>query len=175
MAIQWGFTVIHLQAVCSGKSPLIILSVAFITFVAGITVVLTYFLLLYNGVMLGAFQWFFKTKGLLLTSFLAVWIHGAFEISSIVIAGAAGITVGSGLLFPRSYSRLQSLVFSAKRGLVIMVSLIPFFIIAGFLESYVTRHYLAIPDPIKLVLILLCFGIMILYYVIYPFLLRKIP
>lgn len=147
--------------------------VAFITFVAGITVVLTYFLLLYNGVMLGAFQWFFKTKGLLVTSFLAVWIHGAFEISSIVIAGAAGITVGSGLLFPRSYSRLQSLVFSAKRGLIIMVSLIPFFIIAGFLESYVTRHYLSIPDPVKLVLILLCFGIMILYYVVYPFFVAK--
>ena len=54
-----------------------------------------------------------------------------------------------------------------------MVSLIPFFIIAGFLESYVTRHYLSIPDPVKLVLILLCFGIMILYYVVYPFFVAK--
>jgi uncharacterized membrane protein SpoIIM required for sporulation len=151
--------------------------VAFIVFAGGITfTVLSYFLLLYNGIMLGSFQWWFKSKGLLLTSFLAVWIHGAFEISSIVIAGAAGITVGNGLIFPKSYTRLQSLVFSAKRGLVIMLSLIPFFILAGFLESYVTRHYQSIPDLIKLLIILISFAIMILYYVVYPFrVARKYP
>lgn len=148
--------------------------VAFIVFAAGITfTILSYFLLLYNGVMLGSFQWWFKSKGLLLTSFLTVWIHGAFEISSIVIAGAAGITVGNGLIFPKSYTRLQSLVFSAKRGLVIMLSLIPFFIIAGFLESYVTRHYQSIPDLVKLFIILLSFTVMILYYVVYPFVVAK--
>ncbi|MBK9190781.1 MAG: stage II sporulation protein M [Crocinitomicaceae bacterium] len=148
--------------------------VAFIVFACGITfTIFTYFMLLYNGIMLGAFQWFFKTNGVLLTSFLAIWIHGAFEISAIIIAGAAGITVGSGLVFPKSYSRVQSLVFTAKRGLMIMLSLIPFFIIAGFLESYVTRHYLSIPDPIKLLLILFCFAVMILYYVVYPFAVAK--
>jgi uncharacterized membrane protein SpoIIM required for sporulation len=148
--------------------------VAFMVFAAGITfTILSYFLLLYNGVMLGSFQWWFKSKGLLLTSFLAVWIHGAFEISSIVIAGAAGITVGNGLIFPKSYTRLQSLVFSAKRGLVIMLSLIPFFIIAGFLESYVTRHYQSIPDVVKALIILVSFTIMILYYVIYPHFVAK--
>ncbi|MBI3136573.1 MAG: stage II sporulation protein M [Bacteroidetes bacterium] len=151
--------------------------VAFIIFALGITFgIFTYFMLLYNGVMLGAFQWFFKANGVLLTSFLAIWIHGAFEISSIIIAGAAGITVGSGLVFPKSFTRIQSLVFSAKRGLLIMLSLIPFFIIAGFLESYVTRHYLSIPDPVKMLLILVCFAIMILYYVVYPFrVARKFP
>lgn len=151
--------------------------VAFIIFACGITfTIFTYFLLLYNGVMLGAFQWFFKANGVLATSFLAIWIHGAFEISAIIIAGAAGITVGSGLVFPKSFTRVQSLVFSAKRGLLIMLSLIPFFIMAGFLESYVTRHYLSIPDPVKLLLILVCFAIMILYYVVYPMAVaRKFP
>jgi uncharacterized membrane protein SpoIIM required for sporulation len=151
--------------------------VAFITFALGIFGTLgTYVLLLGNGVMLGSFQWWFKAKGLLLTSFLAVWIHGAFEISSIVIAGAAGITVGNGLLFPRSYTRVQSLIFAAKRGLSIMLSLIPFFIIAGFLESYVTRHYLSMSDWLKWSIILFSFAIIILYYVVYPFIVaRKYP
>ena len=148
--------------------------VAFITFALGIFWTIgSYFLLLQNGVMLGAFQWWFKAKGLLLTTFLTIWIHGAFEISSIVIAGAAGITVGNGLIFPRSFSRVQSLVFSAKRGLMIMLSLIPFFIMAGFLESYVTRHYLSIPDVIKALIILVSFGIIIFYYVIFPFQVAK--
>ena len=62
--------------------------------------------------MLGSFQWWFKAKGLLLTSILAVWIHGAFEISAIVIAGGAGITLGNGILFPGTYTRVQSLIFS---------------------------------------------------------------
>lgn len=150
------------------------IKVAFFVFAGGITfTVLSYFLLLYNGVMLGSFQWWFKLKGLMMTSFLTIWIHGAFEISSIVIAGAAGITVGNGLLFPKSYSRLQSLVFSAGRGLNIMLSLIPFFIVAGFLESYVTRHYQTIPDVVKAMIIFLSFAIIVLYYVVYPFIVAK--
>lgn len=143
--------------------------VAFIAFALGIfATVGTYVIMLSNGIMLGSFQWWFKGKGLLLTSFLAVWIHGAFEISAIVIAGAAGITLGNGIVFPRSFTRIQSLIFSAKRGLTILLSLVPFFIIAGFLESYVTRHYQTMPDILKWFIILFSFGIIIFYYVIYP-------
>jgi hypothetical protein len=126
--------------------------------------------------MLGAFQWWFKAKGLLFTTFLAIWIHGAFEISAIVIAGAAGITVGNGLLFPRSYTRIQSLIFSARRGMVIMLSLIPFFILAGFLESFVTRYYQVMPTWSKLLIILGSFSVVFLYYVVYPYqVAKKIP
>ena len=65
--------------------------VSFVVFAAGIFLSLgTVFSLFRNGVMLGAFQYFFFKKGLLVTSILTIWIHGAIEISSIVIAGAAG-------------------------------------------------------------------------------------
>ena len=151
--------------------------VSFYAFALGIFGTLgTYIILLYNGIMLGSFQWWFKIKGLLLTSFLAVWIHGAFEISSIIIAGAAGITLGNGILFPGSYSRMQSLIFSAKRGLTILMSLIPFFILAGTLESFVTRHYQSMPAALKWGIILFSFSVILLYYVIYPFIVaRKYP
>ncbi len=153
------------------------IKVAFMAFAGGIVFTLgTYWILLQNGIMLGAFQWWFKAKGLLFTTFLAIWIHGAFEISAIVIAGAAGLTVGSGLIFPKSYSRVQSLIFSAKRGMIIMLSLVPVFIMAGALESFVTRYYLEIPTVIKLLIILGSFAIIILYYGIYPFIVaRKYP
>jgi len=148
--------------------------VALITFTLGILATMgSYFLLLKNGIMLGTFQWWFYTKGIFLTSFLTIWIHGAFEISAIIIAGAAGITVGNGLLFPKSYTRVQSLVFSAKRGLIIMLSLIPFFIIAGFLESYVTRYYLVLPDLVKWIIIITSFTVIILYYVVYPIIVAR--
>lgn len=148
--------------------------VSFFAFVMGIFFGLfTYIILLHNGIMLGAFQWWFKAKGLLLTSFLAIWIHGAFEISAIVIAGGAGITLGNGLLFPKSHSRLQSLIFSGKRGMIILSSLVPIFIIAGTLESFVTRYYQSMPPALNWLIILGSFTIIILYYGIYPFIAAK--
>jgi len=153
------------------------MKVAFLTFFAGFFfTVLTHVLLFYNGVMLGAFQYFFHTKGLLVTTFLGIWIHGAFEISAIVLAGGAGITAGNGWLFPRSYTRMQSLQLSTKRGLKIMMSLVPFIIAAGFLESYVTHNYQNLPEWSKWTLILFSFGLIVFYYVIYPmYVARKYP
>ncbi|MFO0496239.1 MAG: stage II sporulation protein M [Flavobacteriia bacterium] len=153
------------------------LKVAFLTFFAGFFFTIgTHLLLFSNGVMLGSFQSYFYTKGLLLTSFLGIWIHGAFEISSIVLAGGAGITVGSGLLFPGSYSRLQALQLSAKRGLKIMLSLVPFIIAAGFLESFVTHNYDVLPDWSKWLVIAFSFGMILFVYVIYPIMVaRKYP
>jgi len=153
------------------------MKVSFLTFFVGFFFTVgTHVLMFYNGVMLGAFQYFFKMKGLLITSFLGIWIHGAFEISSIVIAGAAGLTAGNGWLFPRSYTRLQSLQLSTKRGLKIMMSLVPFIIAAGFLESYVTHNYQTLPEWSKWTLILLSFSLILFVYVFYPiYVARKYP
>jgi uncharacterized membrane protein SpoIIM required for sporulation len=153
------------------------MKVAFLTFFLGFFFTLgTHLVIFYNGVMLGTFQYFFHTKGLLITSFLGIWIHGAFEISAIVLAAGAGITAGNGWLFPKSYTRLQSLQLSTKRGLKIMMSLVPFIIAAGFLESYVTHNYQTLPDWSKWTLILLSFAIILAYYVFYPqYVARKHP
>lgn len=151
--------------------------VSFFAFIAGVFWTLgTHILLMSNGIMLGAFQYFFKTKGLLLTSILGVWIHGAFEISAIVIAGGAGITLGNAILFPGSYTRMQSFMIGARRGIKILMSLVPVFFIAGFLESYVTRNYLGLEVWSKTLIILISFACIIFYYVIYPFIVaRKNP
>lgn len=151
--------------------------VAFYSFIFGVFFTIgTHIFLFKNGVMLGAFQYFFHMKGVLLTSFLGIWIHGAFEISSLVIAGGAGITLGNGWLFPGSYTRLQSMQLSAKRGLKIMMSLVPFLFVAGFLESYVTHNYQVLPEWSKWTLIMLSFSIIMFYYVLYPaYIARKHP
>ena len=150
------------------------ISVAFLTFFAGLFFTLgTHLLLFSNGVMLGAFQYYFRLKGLLLTSFLGIWIHGAFEISAIVLAGGAGITAGNGWLFPGTHSRFQSFKLSVKRGLKIMLGLVPFIIAAGFLESYVTHHYDTLPDWSKWFIILFSFALMLFFFVAYPFYVAK--
>ncbi len=151
--------------------------VALMCFFGGILFSLgTHVILFNNAVMVGVFQYFFKLKGLLLTSFLTIWIHGAFEISAIVIASGAGFTLGHGLLFPGSYTRLQALQMSGMRGIRIMLSLIPIFVIAGFLESYVTRNYQVLPDWSKWLIIIFSFSMILFYYVVYPILVaRKYP
>lgn len=125
------------------------------------------FMLFRNGVMLGAFQYYFYQKGLLMTSALTIWIHGAIEISSIVIAGGAGLVLGNSFLFPGTYSRLESLKAGARRGLKVVIGLVPLFILAGFLESYVTR-LTEMPDLIKVAIITMSFALVVYYFIIYP-------
>ncbi len=142
--------------------------VAINTFVLGIFFSIgSVYILVENGIMLGTFQYFFHQQGLFIDSFLSIWIHGAIEISSIVLAGGAGMVMGNSFIFPGSFNRLYSLKLGAKKGLKIMISLVPFFIIAGFLESYVTRMF-HLHWTSKSLIILASFSLILMYYVIYP-------
>ena len=144
------------------------LFVAFLTFVMGVFFTVgTVAILIRNGIMLGAFQYFFIERGLFWESFLTIWIHGTLEISAIVIAGAAGITMGRGLVFPGTYTRLQSFQRSARRGIKIMIGIVPIFFMAGFIEGYLTRHTDA-PALVRAGFILACLAFVLLYFVWYP-------
>ena len=115
--------------------------VSFVAFALGIVFsVGTIYILIRNGIMLGSFQYYFFSKGLGWDSVLVIWIHGTLEISAIVIAGAAGLVLGNSILFPKTYSRMASFRRGAKEGLKIVIGLVPIFIVAAFLEGYVTRH-----------------------------------
>ncbi len=147
--------------------------VAFIAFVFGIFLsVGTAYVLFSNGVMLGSFQYFFYQKHLFLTSFLTIWIHGTLEISAIVIAGCAGLVMGNSILFPKTYSRLESFKYGAKQGLKIVIGLVPIFIAAGFLEGFVTRHT-EWPAIIKASIIAISLIFIIGYFVVYPIWLNR--
>lgn len=142
--------------------------VSFVAFAFGIVAsVGTVFLLFRNGVMLGSFQYFFYAKGYLLTSVLTIWIHGTIEIISIIMAGGAGLILGNSLLFPGTLPRGESLKRGALQGAKVVLGLVPLFIIAGFLESFVTRLF-GMPDFLKALIILLSLISMIYYIIIYP-------
>jgi len=143
--------------------------VSFIAFAMGLLFAFgSGLVLFYNGVMLGTFQYFFHQKGLLIFSFLSIWIHGTIEITSIVIAGGAGIHLGNSFMYPGTLPRIESFVKGAKRSIKIIIGLIPLFITAGFLESFVTRysdwHWSA-----KLSIILLSLFFIIYYFGILPY------
>jgi len=148
--------------------------VSFFAFVSGILFCLgTAFIILSNAVRIGAFFHIFYDHGLLGTALQTVFIHGAFELSAIVIAGAAGFRLGASFMFPGTYSRGYSFLQGAKDSITLIIGLIPFFIIAGFLESYVTRQS-EMPDAGFFIIISLSLIIFWGYFFFYPlFLARK--
>ncbi|MCC7466736.1 MAG: stage II sporulation protein M [Saprospiraceae bacterium] len=127
----------------------------------------TVFILIYNGIMVGAFQYFFVEQGVFLESFLTIWIHGTLEISAIIIAGAAGLVAGSGLLFPGTYRRVQAFQLSMRRGLKIFIGVVPIIVLAGFFESFLTR-FTETPDPIRAAFILTSLLFVLWYFVWLP-------
>jgi uncharacterized membrane protein SpoIIM required for sporulation len=144
--------------------------VAFLCFAAGLLAGMgTGMLLLYNGIMVGAFQYFFHQHGVLRESLLTIWVHGTLEISAIIIAGAAGLVIGSGWLFPGTYTRVVAFQSKARLGIKVVVGLVPVFILAGFLEGFVTRHALTLPLPVTVAVILSSLSFVIWYYVILPY------
>ncbi len=147
--------------------------VSFMVFVVGIFAPIgTPYLLFQNGIMLGAFQYFFFQKGLFLTSFLTIWIHGTLEISAIIIAGGAGMVMGNSILFPGTFTRLESFKRGVRKGMKLIVGLVPIFITAGFLEGFLTRHT-EFPAFIKILVIAISAAVIVFYFIIYPNIIYK--
>ncbi|MGC1203930.1 MAG: stage II sporulation protein M [Flavobacteriaceae bacterium] len=133
----------------------------------------TGYILLRNGIMLGAFQFMFQKHDVLWESVRGIWIHGAMEIFAIVIEGAAGLILGASILFPKTFSRITSFKMGMKNGVKILISTFPFTVAAGFLEGFVTRYSNIMPNWLSVGIILITLSIISFYYLIYPFILNK--
>ncbi|TCC97646.1 stage II sporulation protein M [Pedobacter hiemivivus] len=130
------------------------------------------FMLLKNGIMVGAFEYYFFSKSLGAESVLVIWIHGTLEISAIVIAGAAGLVLGHGLLFPKTYTRLQAFKNSAKDGTKIALGIVPILLVAAFFEGFITR-YTNMPLWLSISILGGSLLFIIWYVIIYPSQLNK--
>jgi uncharacterized membrane protein SpoIIM required for sporulation len=149
------------------------INVSLMTFVLGILGgVGTLYMLFSNGIMLGSFQYMFFAKGLGWQSVLVIWIHGTLEISAIVIAGTAGLILGTSFLFPGTFRRIDSLKRGAKDSVKVIIGLVPFFFLAAFFEGYVTRHT-GMSIWLSLSILAGSAAVIVFYFIIYPIALRK--
>jgi uncharacterized membrane protein SpoIIM required for sporulation len=147
--------------------------VSFRIFVLGVMASLgTGLMLFYNAVMVGTFIMFFYQESQLSQALPVIMLHGTIELTSIVIAAAAGFVMGNSILFPGTYSRLASFRMGAIKGLKIVMGLVPFFILAGFIESFITR-YAFMHWSLKAGVIGLSALLMIYYFIIYPIQLKR--
>lgn len=126
-----------------------------------------------NGIMLGAFQYMFYKENVFWESVRGIWIHGAMEIFAIVIETACGFILGASILFPKTYSRLNSFKIGFRNSFKIFISTFPFTIAAGFLEGFVTRYSINMQNWASSLLILSTLAIISFYYLIFPHLVFK--
>jgi uncharacterized membrane protein SpoIIM required for sporulation len=144
------------------------LRVGFYFFVFGaLFCVGTLYLLFLNGIVLGVFTYLFTSRGLTGDYILTVYQHGTLEILSMVIEGAAGIMLGSGILFPGTLPRTQSIQNAARKSITMFLVCLPIIIIAAFIESYLTR-FTDIGTVQRTLIILLSLGFMLYYFVVLP-------
>ncbi len=133
----------------------------------------TGYVLMENGIMLGAFQYMFQKEGVLWESVRGIWIHGAMEIFAIVISGSAGFIIGASILFPKTYSRITSFKTGLKTGVKVLLSVFPFIIAAGFLEGYITRYSNIMSNWLSVGIIVVTLSVISYYYIIYPHIVNK--
>jgi len=144
------------------------LQVTMVMFLSGILVsVATLYLLFKNGIMLGAFEYLFISRGLGIQSVLVIFIHGTLEISAIIVAGGAGLVLGNSILFPKTYKRMVSFKRGALEGMKISIGILPIIVIAAIFESFVTRHT-DMPLWLSTFILLGSLAFMVWYVIIYP-------
>jgi uncharacterized membrane protein SpoIIM required for sporulation len=113
------------------------ISIAFQCFAAGILFCVgSIFFLVVNGVLIGGVAGYLTERGYSETFYSFVVTHGAFELTAIVLAGAAGLRLGYALLAPGRQTRLQSLVQAARESMVIVYGVIVMLLIAAAVEAF---------------------------------------
>lgn len=121
------------------------IQVAILAFAGGITFgILTVYLLLFNGLMVGALAAVFWHYGMSYEFWAYIVPHGMIELTAIFIAGGAGLLMGYKLFVPGRFSRVFQLKQQAKRSVQLLLGTIPLFVIAGLIEGFITPAALSL-------------------------------
>jgi uncharacterized membrane protein SpoIIM required for sporulation len=136
---MWTHSIVGMQPVASSAITTNNISVAFTTFAMGITAGIgTLYMIAFNGLLMGVVSAACGMHGMSLSLWTFVVAHGSLEIPAILIAGAAGLRLGAGLLFPGPYSRKDSLRAAGNQAIKLELGTIPLLLVAGVVEGFVS-------------------------------------
>jgi len=113
--------------------------VTFLTFAGGILFGLgSALVLVYNGAFLGIVAGLATASGN--AKFLAQFVtaHGVLELSCITVAGAAGLRLGLALISPGYRPRGEVLVEEGRKTVEIVLGTMPWLVVAGLVEGFIT-------------------------------------
>jgi uncharacterized membrane protein SpoIIM required for sporulation len=149
------------------------IQVAFLAFAGGVTFgLLTVYILIYNGIIVGALAALFWQHGMAYDFWAYIVPHGMIELTAIFIAGGAGLLMGYKLFVPGPYSRGFQLKQQAKRSVQLCLGTLPLFVIAGVIEGYITPAAISL-EAKYLVAFITVIGLIAYIYIGKVFLERK--
>jgi uncharacterized membrane protein SpoIIM required for sporulation len=136
---MWTHSIVAIRPLASSEIATNNLSVSFLTFAMGITAGIgTLWLIAFNGLLMGVVSAACGNHGMSLSLWSFVVGHGSLEIPAILLAGSAGLRLGTGLLFPGHLSRQESLRLAGTEAVKIELGTIPLLIVAGFVEGFIS-------------------------------------
>jgi len=112
---------------------------AMLAFAGGMTLgILTLWVILTNGLMVGGLGALFASKGFGTDFWATIAPHGVIELTSIQIAGGAGLLLAQAIVAPGRLRRADALRENARRAGVLMIGVAGLLVVAGTIEGFVT-------------------------------------
>lgn len=150
------------------------IGIAFQTFASGVLMGLgSAFFLFYNGLMIGAVAGHLTQIGYGQTFWSFVIGHGAFELSAIALAGAAGLQLGWALIAPGRLPRAEALRLAARKSVLLICGVMVFLLIAAFIEAYWSS--MTSPQPLTKYLVGAALWLLVATYLLFAGRARHAP
>ena len=142
--------------------------VAFLAFSLGaLTILGAYFILFYNGVILGAVAAMYYLDGVQLFFFAWVGPHGALELPAIVFGAAAGIRLGHAFLLPGEMTRAASLRATFPIAWRMLIATALTLVLAGIIEgSFSQFSAKSFPYELKILVAIILFVSLMTYLLV---------
>ncbi len=113
--------------------------VAVIAFAGAVTLgAFTVYIIVLNGLMLGGLGAMFGHAGFGTDFWATIAPHGVIELSAIQIAGAAGLLIAAGVLFPGRLRRRDAIAINARRAAVLFGGVVSMLLVAGTIEGFIS-------------------------------------
>jgi uncharacterized membrane protein SpoIIM required for sporulation len=133
---MWTHSIVSIKPVAASAITTNNLSVAFLMFASGITVIGPLWLGVINGLLMGVVGAATWRAGMALSLWSFVAPHGSLELPAIFIASGAGLEIARGLLFPGMLPRKESVVRAGGRASKLILGTIPLLLVAGAIEGF---------------------------------------
>ncbi|MCB1255713.1 MAG: stage II sporulation protein M [Microthrixaceae bacterium] len=138
--------------------------VALLAFALGvIPLVGTGWILISNGIHLGVMAAVMHHAGEGVQFWALITPHGLLELSSVVVAGAAGLRLSWSLIAPGDRTRLESFAREGLRSVIVAGGLACCFVVAALLEAFITPS--GLPAPVRIAIGVGVFAAFVAYIV----------
>ncbi len=115
------------------------IQVSFLAYALGVfATVGTAFVLVINGIFVGEAGGFFHAAGEPSRFWGLILPHGLLELTAVCVAGGAGLQLGWAIIRPGDRSRPMALAEEGRKSVPVLIGLVLVFIVAGFIEGFVT-------------------------------------